>query len=207
MFQTLQIGERKPIITAIKVSGEKSIFIAPQRNWPNGGQYPNTPLDIVIEVRFGFGGITNTDTFQLPTIGVYKTYSGDLLEAFAYYTPDQGLVTPYPMYNITAEVFRGVMRRTLVTVSKYFAKDDLPSPVTTVPYEIPAFSTEFRWTGKGEGIFSLSNYAATNLWSVIYNTNEIRNWTAIDPLAVQYAYLISGCDQLSSGVDMAVEFR
>lgn len=191
-YNTLVIGERKPIIEGVQYKGLKTLFVRPRKNWPaaSGQANPCVPADVEIEIRNKVGSTFIIDTVDLPAVGFAMELQGDYIEVFARYSTKQGLATPYNVYEIETGVIAGRLPK---TPSKFYRRIDyddafgIKYPSGTDYLDIPSFSSAFRVSSNCLGRVYLLP-PDTSLMSEYFDFQLCENWTYFGPEKSQFAF-------------------
>lgn len=212
-WATLSINQRMPLIEGCELRGSKTLFVRPVPNWPtSGGLYPFVPGDLEVIVRNKVGAAITEDTFALPTVGLAMQLNGDGLEVFVYYSPKQGLVVPYPSYDIEAGVTLGHDPRTPTRhfwSALYENAFGVTYPATSPYLFVPSYSRQVRVATSCHGRILMYPPDPTGALSVeYYDFNFCSEWTFINPEMAWWRIDVVGpAFYTGTRTSVSVEFR
>lgn len=186
MIATLGINDRRPIVQD-STPGPKTLFVQAVPNWPAaaGEAIPSIPLDVKIEGLVTRGTVIDEFSIDLPNLGLLREIVCDTLTVSAFYSPIQGLATPYAQYQISGSVSRGFTGRTGGSFcSKFTAPGFTPS---TALMPIPPYAREVRVTTPSDVqliMYCLKRDAVA--WIAAIPGRRLDRWNLIHPLAYYY---------------------
>jgi hypothetical protein len=207
----LNINDKKPVVNYKGRYGPKTLFVVADQNWPQAAGEPCVPLDIRITIRTSYDNVYVEDYFPLPNLGWSGTLLADNIDVFAHYIPDQGLITPYTTYQISASIIPGDVTRIPSSYIHLFRKERYLFPVTYPTagmLSIPNFSTEFRVEPKCYGrVMFRSHPNSYNYLGQTYNFEEAFNWYPLSPFDWQWNAYIDALEYTAGRQSFAIWFR